>query len=138
MEFIIILLNSILSHWPGIAFLIITALVVKSLRKKKHDPLAGLPEIKPHWLWGNMDFSKNFNMPSFEHYQKTKGLRYCTFYQLNEKRLFVLDPDICSKIMITDFDHFEYVPFLPMEYCDVRLLIICFFIRFNRSNSLYT
>ena len=122
MEFITILLTSIFSFWPGIFLIIITALVVKSLRKTKIDPLAGLPEIKPHWLWGNQDFSKNFNMPSVEHYQKTKGLRYCTFYQMNEKRLFVLDPDICSKIMITDFDHFEYVPFLPKDYSDVSYL----------------
>ena len=128
MEFVTILIASIGSLWPAIALLIITALVMKSLRKTKHDPLAGLPEIKPHWLWGNQDFSKNFNMPSFEHYQKTKGLRYSIFYQMNEKRLFVLDPDICSKIMITDFDHFEYVPFLPREYSDVRILIVCFLI----------
>ena len=121
MEFIIVLLSSILSYSPGIALLIIFALVVKSIRKTKLDPLAGLPEIKPHWLTGNLDYSKNFNIPSFEHYQNTKGLRYCIFYQMNEKRLFVLDPDICSKIMITDFDHFEYVPFLPIEYSEVRI-----------------
>ena len=121
MEIIINLLNSILSVWPWIALIVILALIVKLLGRKKNDPLAGLPEIKPHWLWGNTDFSKNMNVPFNEHYQRLKGLRYGIFYHMNEKRLFVLDPDICSKIMITDFDHFEYVPFLPREYSEVRI-----------------
>ena len=119
MEIIINLLISILSFWPWIALIIILAVCVKLLRKNEHDPLAGLPEIKPHWFWGNNDFSKNMNVPFLEHYQRLKGLRYGIFYNMNEKRLFVLDPDICSKIMITDFDHFEYVPFFPKDYAEV-------------------
>ena len=123
MEFIIHTLTSILPSWPLLVFVIILVLSVRFLRKTKPDPLEGLPEIKPHWLWGNMDFSKNINSAFEQHYKRMKGLRYCTFYNLNEKRLFVLDPDICSKIMITDFDHFEYVPFVPKDYRDVSLII---------------
>ena len=111
MEILFNLLISILSFWPWVASIIILVLTAKLLRKNKHDPLAGLPEIKPHWLWGNNDFSKNMNVPFNEHYQRLKGLRYGIFYHMNEKRLFVLDPDICSKIMITDFDHYDYLPF---------------------------
>ena len=110
---------SILSLWPWFAILLILVLTVKLFSKSKPDPLAGLPEIKPHWFLGNLDFTKNFNVPFNEHYKRMRGLRYCIWYQQNEKRLFVLDPDIISKIMITDFDHFEYVPFLPKEYSDV-------------------
>ena len=123
MEFTTHIINSILPSWPLLVLLIILVLAVKFLRKTKPDPLAGLPEVKPHWLWGNMDFSKNINTAFEQHYKRMKGLRYCTFYNLNEKRLFVLDPDICSKIMITDFDHFEYVPFVPKDYRDVSLII---------------
>ena len=89
------------------------------MRKNKPDPLIGLPEIKPHWFWGNNDFSKNVNVAYLEHYEKLNGLRFGIFYNMNQKRLFVLDPEIRSKIMITDFDHFEYVPFLDKEYCEV-------------------
>ncbi len=121
MELLINLISYISSFWAWILLLVVLTILLKLLRKSKQDPLAGLPEIKPHWFWGYQDFSKNFNYPSFEHYQKTKGLRYCVFYQMNEKRLFVLDPDICRQIMITDFDHFEYVPFLPREYSDVSI-----------------
>ena len=117
------ILTSILPYWTLIVLLIILVLTVKFLRKTKPDPLVGLPEIKPHWIWGNMDVSKNINVAFEKHYKQMKGLRYCTFYNFNEKRLFVLDPDICSKIMITDFDHFEYVPFVPKDYRDVSLII---------------
>ena len=124
MEFTTHILASILPSWPLLVFVIILVLSVRFLRKTKPDPLEGLPEIKPHWLWGNNDFSKNLITTYEQHYKRMKGLRYCTFYNLSEKRLFVLDPDICSKIMITDFDHFEYVPFVPKDYRDVRLTII--------------
>ena len=121
------LLFYLISFWPWICVLIILALTMKLLRNTKPDPLAGLPEIKPHWFWGNNDFSKNMNLPFLEHYQKLKGLRYGIFYNMREKRLFVMDPEICSKIMITDFDHFEYVPFIEKEYSEVSrpLNFIC-------------
>lgn len=124
MAFIINFLISILSLWPWLVFLLILVLTVKLFWKNKPDPLAGLPEVKPHWLLGNLDFAKNFNVPFKLHYERMNGLQYCTFYNFNEKRLFVLDPDIISKIMITDFDHFEYAPFLPKEYSDVRILYL--------------
>ena len=107
--------------WPWIAILLILVLTVKLFSKSKLDPLAGLPEINPHWFLGNLDFTKNFNVPFNIHYKRMKGLRYCIWYNQNEKRLFVLDPDIVSKIMITDFEHFERVPLLPKEYSDVSI-----------------
>ena len=121
MAFIANILSGLLSFWPLFLLLILLVLTIKFFKKNKPDPLAGLPEIKPHWLWGNNDFSKNLNYAGEEHYKRMKGLPYCTFYNFNEKRLFVLDPDICSKIMVTDFDHFEYVPFIPKDYRDVRI-----------------
>ena len=119
MAFITSMVFYILSFWPWISALIVLFLTMKLMRKSKPDPLEGLPEIKPHWFWGNNDFSKNFNKPHMEHYEKLKGLRYGIFYNNMEKRLFVLDPDMVSKIMISDFDHFEYVPFLDKDYSEV-------------------
>ena len=121
MAFIANILSGLLSFWPLFLLLILLVLTITFFKKNKPDPLAGLPEIKPHWLWGNNDFSKNMNYAGEEHYKRMKGLPYCTFYNFNEKRLFVLDPDICSKIMVSDFDHFEYVPFVPKDYRDVRI-----------------
>ena len=107
------------SFWPLILSLLVLILTVKVLRKNKADPLAGLPEIKPHWIQGNMNMFENINYPYERHYNRMKGLRFCTFYNFSEKCLFVLDPDVCSKIMVTDFEHFDYVPFVPIEYAKV-------------------
>lgn len=109
----------ILSFWPWISALMILYLTIKIKKTSKPDPLEGLPEIKPHWFWGNNDLSVNFNVPYMKHYQRLKGLRYGVFYNNMEKRMFVLDPEMVSKIMISDFDHFEYVPFLDKEYSEV-------------------
>ena len=125
MAIIAYILGTILSYWTWILLAAIAALSTKwYLSKKKDvvDPFLGVPEVKPHWFWGNNDFSKNMNIAAVEHYQRLKGLRYGIYYNMNEKRLFVLDPDICSKIMITDFDHFDYVPFWSKEYADVRFI----------------
>ena len=126
------LLVAILSFWPWIALAIILALTLKLFWKpgsssKTADLFVGLPEIKPHWFWGNLDISKHFNDGYVEHYRRMKGLRYCTFYDCNVKKLFVLDPDIITKIMNTDFDHFERVPFFPVEYSDVSINILSFY-----------
>ena len=101
--------------------LILTLMLFKKYKgTAKTDSLHGLPEIKPHWFWGNMDYSKHFNEAFEEHYQRTKGLRYCLFYSSgNDKKLFILDPTIVNKVMNTDFDHFMDTPFLPQEYTKV-------------------
>ena len=112
--------NSIALHWTWLVVLVAMVLTVKLILKNNRDPLNGLPEIKPHWFWGNLDLSKHLYLAYNMHYQRMKGLRYGIFYHFNEKRLFVLDPDIISKIMITDFDHFEYAPFFPKQYSEVR------------------
>merc|ERR1712064_153009 len=80
MAFIVNILSAISSFWPLLLLLVILALTVKLLWKNKPDPLAGIPEIKPHWIWGNMDLSKNINVAFEEHYKRMKGLRYSTFY----------------------------------------------------------
>ena len=114
------------SLWPLILALLVLILTVKVLRRNKEDPLAGLPEIKPHWIQGNMSMGENINYAYERHYNRMKGLRYCTFYNFSEKCLFVLDPDVCSKIMVTDFEYFDYVPFVPIEYAKVRMHYILY------------
>ena len=117
--------NNMQFHGLGVFILAITCchthinIDAKTDKKKKTDQLDELPEIKPHWLQGNMRFSENMNVSFEEHYKRMKGLRFCKFWNFQEQRLFVLDPDVCSKIMISDFEHFGYVPFVPKEYCDV-------------------
>ena len=73
------------SLWPLILALLVLILTVKVLRKNKVDPLAGLPEIKPHWIQGNMNMFENINYPYERHYNRMKGLRYCTFYNFFER-----------------------------------------------------
>ena len=114
------------SFSPLILALLVLILTVKVLRKNKADPLAGLPEIKPHWIQGNMSMGENINYAYERHYNRMKGLRYGTFYNFSEKCLFVLDPDVCSKIMVTDFEYFDYVPFVPIEYAKVRMHYILY------------
>ena len=80
----------ILSFWPWISALMILYLTIKIKKTSKPDPLEGLPEIKPHWFWGNNDLLVNFNVPYMKHYQRLKGLRYGVFYNNMEKRIFVL------------------------------------------------
>ena len=113
------LIALVFSFWPLIVAILILILTLRLIRKKKTDQLDELPEIKPHWLQGNMRFSENMNVSFEKHYKRMKGLRFCKFWNFQEQRLFVLDPDVCSKIMISDFEHFGYVPFVPKEYCDV-------------------
>ena len=117
----------VFSFWPLIVAILILILTLRLIRKKKTDQLDELPEIKPHWLQGNMRFSENMNVSFEEHYKRMKGLRFCKFWNFQEQRLFVLDPDVCSKIMISDFEHFGYVPFVPKEYCDVSNYIFGLF-----------
>ena len=112
--------------WPWIFLVIILLLTFMLFIKNKDkltksDPLDGLPEIKPHWFWGNLDYSKHFNEVFEEHYRRMKGLPYCLFYSGgSEKKLFILDPMVVNKVMNTDFDHFMDTPFLPQEYSKVR------------------
>ena len=120
---------SVIYFWPWI-FLVILLILTFTLFKKnkstnKTDSLDGLPEISPHWFWGNMDYSKHFNEVFEEHYRRMKGLRYCLLYMgANERKLFILDPLIVNKVMNTDFDHFMDTPFLPQQYTKVSSSVL--------------
>ena len=51
------LLGTILSYWSWIALAAIIALSTKLFLSKKKDvvdPFLGVPQIKPHWFWGNL------------------------------------------------------------------------------------
>ena len=51
------ILGTILSYWTWILLAAIAALSTKwYLSKKKDvvDPFLGVPEVKPHWFWGNL------------------------------------------------------------------------------------
>ena len=71
----------------------------------------GLPEISPHWFWGNASLS--------EQYKTMKGLRFCVWYTGRKRKLLVMDPEIINKITVTDFNHFVDVAFLDAEYTKV-------------------
>jgi hypothetical protein len=70
-----------------------------------------LPQISPHWLWGNADF--------IDHYETMKRLRYCVWYTGRKRQLLVLDPTLINKITITDFHHFVDVTFFDPGYSKV-------------------
>ena len=71
-----------------------------------------LPQIKPHWLWGN---------DSVDHaYKVMKCLRFCAWYTGRKRQLLILDPDLINTIMVTEFNHFVDVPFLDPQYSKVR------------------
>lgn len=70
-----------------------------------------LPQIKPHWFWGNN---------SFDHaYKVMNGLRFCAWYTGRKRQLLILDSDLINTIMVTEFNHFVDVPFLDPQYSKV-------------------
>ena len=48
-----------------------------------------------------------------------KGLKYCVWYDGGIKKLFMLDPDLITRIQVADFDHFTDLAFTPEAYVDV-------------------
>ena len=48
-----------------------------------------------------------------------KGLKFCTWYDGSTKKLFMLDPELITKIQVADFDHFTDLAFTPAEYIKV-------------------
>ena len=48
-----------------------------------------------------------------------KGLKYCVWYDGGIKKLFMLDPDLITRIQVQDFDYFTDLAFTPEAYVDV-------------------
>ena len=51
------LLTKLLSYWSWFLVIAIIGLSIKLLLGKKKDvvdPFLGVPEVKPHWFWGNL------------------------------------------------------------------------------------
>ena len=93
--------------------LLVCRLLQRSIPKEITKLFDGLPEISPHWFWGNTDAN--------EHYEAMKGLRMGVFYSGRKRKLFILDPDIINKVTVTDFNHFVDSGFLDVEYSKVLL-----------------
>jgi len=116
------LLTKLLSYWSWFLVVAIIGLSIKLLLGKKKDvvdPFLGIPEVKPHWFWGNLGsifgeehFAKFYD----KHYKAMKGLRFCTWYDGSTKKFFMLDPDLINKIQVADFDHFMDLAFTPEQY----------------------
>ena len=61
----------------------------------------------------------------FQHhsaFQAFSGKKFCTWYAGSTKKLFMLDPDLISRIQIADFDHFTDLAFTPEPYLKVRYI----------------
>ena len=75
MALISFLITQLLAYSSWIGVLVIVVLSTKwMLSRKKHlpDPFAGLPEIKPHWFWGNVSSifgSDHFVTSYWKHYK---------------------------------------------------------------------
>ena len=74
-----------------------------------------LPQIKPHWFYGNNS--------SDDVYKAMKGVRLGVWYTGRKRQLFAMDPDLIHKIIVTDFDHFVDSAFLDPEYSKVSLFL---------------
>ena len=51
------LIAKVLSYWSWLLVIAIIGLSIKLLLSQKKDvvdPFLGVPEIKPHWFWGNL------------------------------------------------------------------------------------
>ena len=94
--------------------------------KPRKELFDKLPQIKPHWFYGNSS--------SDDVYKAMKGVRLGVWYTGRKRQLFVMDPDLIHKIVVTDFDHFVDSAFLDPEYSKVSLFlamtygVLCFFI----------
>ena len=80
------LLGTILSYWSWIALAAIIALSTKLFLSKKKDvvdPFLGVPQIKPHWFWGNLG-----SIFGAEHFVK--------FYDRHYKVMLLLYPFCCQ------------------------------------------
>ena len=130
------ILSSIFSLWPVVAGIIIIVLSTMLLFKKRQhrnwDGVAvpdswadGLAEIKPGKISGNDILeSGGFTKQYEDIYKAMKGLRYCLYYNggtwfNGKKRFFVMDPELVTKIMVTDFDHFANNEFFSPDYMKV-------------------
>ena len=70
-----------------------------------------LPQIKPHWFYGNS---------SSDHvYKAMKGLHLAVWFTGRKRQLFIMDPDLIHKIVVTDFNHFVDSAFLDPDYSKV-------------------
>ena len=67
----------------------------------------------------NLEFSVLIILPR-NMFQAMKGTKYCTWYDGRTKKLFMLDPDLITKIQVADFEHFTDLAFSPAEYIEVR------------------
>ena len=70
-----------------------------------------LPQIKPHWFYGNSS--------SDDVYKAMKGVRLGVWYTGRKRQLLILDPELANRIEITDYDHFMNVNFFDPEYTKV-------------------
>lgn len=66
-----------------------------------------MPQVKPHWFWGNRpSFSKNLKDIILDHYNALGENKFGLYWYLNEATIFIKDRDLIKRIQIVDFDHF--------------------------------
>ena len=85
--------------------------------KQQAELFSKLPQITPHPIWGNRNFS--------EHYKAMKGLRFGVWFTGRKRQLLILDPQLANRIEITYFDHFMNVNFFDPEYTKVKEMYKC-------------
>ena len=79
MAIVMYILGTIVSYWTWILLILIFALSVKwylSTKKEVVDPFLEIPEIKPHWFWGNVGsiFGEDHFVAAYDkHYKVIRG-----------------------------------------------------------------
>ena len=78
------LLDTVISYSTWILMTAMVALSVKwylSNKKKTVDPFVGIPQIKPHWFWGNLGSifgEEHFVIFYHRHYKVLELATACT------------------------------------------------------------
>ena len=66
-----------------------------------------LPQVKPHWFWGNRPiFSKSLKDIVLDHYSALGDHRFGLYWILNLPSIFIKDRELIKRVQVVDFDHF--------------------------------
>jgi len=104
-----------------LAILILLTLIYLKMHLDSFKKWSHLPGVKPHWFFGNRNiFTKNLKDIILDHYNATKGNRYCLFWSSNEACIFLHDLELIKKVQVTDSDSFLDTGFSQLHDNDVN------------------
>jgi len=110
----------ILSSVTWTQWLLLLGVLVLSIRYAILAPFKQYPELpqkKPHWFLGNKSFGEKSMVESIvDFYREMKSHKFSLYWEGSQATLFITDIELVKKIMVTDFDHFMDLGFIPSKY----------------------